>query len=91
MKNPFRFRPWDVPSTQEAPSEWADNWASNFMAWFSLTFLDPWCSTSEHWTSRVIDFFWTDCPCCLFWRGVSLGILGLAILQLLIYLALKAF
>jgi hypothetical protein len=77
MFKAFKFRPSDVTAGQTAPEDWSDNWLSNFMAWSSLKYLDSWCSTPEHWTSRVMDYFYTDCPCCLFFRGVIVG-LGLA-------------
>lgn len=72
--NPFKFRPKAVADEQTVPDEWADNWLSNFMAWFSLTFLGPWCSTPDHWTSRLAGYMFTDCPCCIFFRGVFIGL-----------------
>lgn len=88
MINPFRFRP-DTPDTvpdaqakelDGDTGEWADNGLSNAMAWGSRAFLPSWCDTPDHWTSRLKDYLDTSCPCCLFFRGLTLGLpLGLAI------------
>jgi hypothetical protein len=74
MRNPFKYRPEDVPTFETAPHDWTDNWLSNFFAWASLTFLGPWCSTPEHWTSAFMRYMFTSCPCCLIFRGVAIGI-----------------
>lgn len=74
MQNPFKLRPEHLPTFETAPDEWADNWLSNFMAWFSLTVLGPWCSTPEHWTSRLTHHMFTSCPCCLIFRGITIGV-----------------
>lgn len=68
MTTPFRFRPLN-PDTED----WADNPVSNALAWSSSRFMPRWCSAPGHWTSRVTSYFWTDCPCCLLWRGLALG------------------
>ncbi|WP_042249542.1 hypothetical protein [Paracoccus sp. PAMC 22219] len=84
--NPFRFRP-ETPDNAPEPEaddldggtgDWQDNWLSNAMAWSSRVFFPSWCDTPGHWTSRVTDYFDTSCPCCLFFRGTTIGVvLGL--------------
>ena len=71
MHNPFRYRPADPEI-----DDWADNAVSNVMAWLSQRLLPGWCATPEHWTSRLTMMLWTDCPCCLLWRGLVLGFLA---------------
>ncbi|MBF5080010.1 hypothetical protein F1642_13880 [Paracoccus sp. NBH48] len=88
MINPFRFRP-ETPEIANEPEaeeldgdtgDWEDNWLSNFMAWGSRAFLPSWCDTPEHWTSRFMHYLHTSCPCCLFFRGISIGLVfGLGI------------
>ncbi len=88
MINPFRFRP-QTPDTAADPEaraldggtgDWADNGLSNAMAWASRVFLPSWCDTPRHWTSRVTAYFDTSCPCCFFFRGITVGLLiGLGI------------
>jgi hypothetical protein len=72
-----RFRPGDLPegdpSEPNTPVEWEDNWLSNFFAWFSHYYLPNWCQTPEHFTSRVTQYLFTDCPCCLLFRGITVG------------------
>jgi hypothetical protein len=78
MINPLRFRPGPVPEGDphaDSPVEWADNWLSNLFAWASQEFMPAWCQTPEHWTSRSTAFVFTDCPCCLLFRGIVLGML----------------
>lgn len=84
MRNPFKYRPEDVPDFDVAPDEWSDNWLSNFLAWFSLTFLESWCNTPQHWTSKVTEYLSTSCPCCLIWRGLGLGFCGGLVVGLII-------
>lgn len=67
MTNLTRFRP------AGDDDEWADNALSNSMAWASTTLLPGWCSSPEHWAARLTGYLWTDCPCCLLWRGLALG------------------
>lgn len=78
----MQFRPGDLPigdpSKPNTPVEWEDNWLSNSLAWFSYKFLGRWCQTEEHWTSAMTRYLFTDCPCCLLFRGFSLGgVIGL--------------
>jgi len=84
----MRFRPEDDPrntpdlanvtvdsSEPFTPVEWEDNWLSNAMAWVSYFALSDWCQTPEHFSSRLTRYLFTDCPCCLLWRGLALGYL----------------
>jgi hypothetical protein len=87
-----RFRPGDIPigdpTTPNTPVEWADNPLSNLMAYASYKFLPNWCQTPEHWTSRLTQYLFTDCPCCLLFRGVSIGIwIGFALSWLILLIA----
>lgn len=80
----MRFRPGDIPTgdptTPHTPVEWEDNWLSNLMAWVSYKFLGSWCQTEDHWTSRTTQYLFTDCPCCLLFRGLSIGgLIGLSL------------
>jgi len=83
----MRFRPQDDPRPG-GPVEWADNWLSNAFAWASFFFTPGWCRTPEHWTSRTAQYVFTDCPCCLLWRGLVLGYLAGGIIGLITGLAL---
>lgn len=73
IKKMFSLRPENLPNFETAPDEWEDNVVSNFFAWASLNFFGPWCSTPEHWTSRLTHYLFTSCPCCLLFRGAALG------------------
>lgn len=68
---PHKYRPQD---DGDNTPDWEDNAISNSMAWASDTFTPGFCATPEHWTSRVGNYFWTECPCCLFIRGVIIGV-----------------
>jgi hypothetical protein len=74
----MRFRPEDDPRPG-GPVEWADNWLSNAFAWGSYRVTPGWCQTETHWTSRLTQFLFTDCPCCLLFRGIACGLLLSAI------------
>lgn len=67
------MRPEDLDPNHD-PIDWADNWLSNFLAFVSYHVLPSWCSTPEHWTSRLTGYLFTDCPCCLLFRGIVVGI-----------------
>lgn len=74
MQNPFKYRPESAPAGDgEEPDDWEDNTASNALAWASQVVTPAWCSTPEHWTSRLSNAMWTSCPCCLFFRGALVG------------------
>ena len=73
----MKFRPGDLPqrdpSDQDTPVEWEDNGLSNTLAWASYRLTPSWCQTEDHWTSRVTQTLFTDCPCCLLFRGLVIG------------------
>ena len=74
----MEFPPGDPPEgdpNPDSPVEWADNCASNFLAAASKEFTPTWCQTPEHWTSKFTQYLWTDCPCCLMFRGITVGLL----------------
>jgi hypothetical protein len=78
MSNPLRFRPAPLPEGDpdpDSPVQWADNWLSNLLAWASTTFVPAWCQTPDHWTSKVTAYTFSDCPCCLLFRGIMLGLM----------------
>jgi hypothetical protein len=83
MANPFRYRPDQQPDIDhdgKVVDDWEDNALSNAMAWASLTFTPNWCQTPEHWTSRFALSLFTTCPCCMIFRGLTLGfIIGSAL------------
>lgn len=78
----MQFRPEHDPR-RDSPVEWEDNALSNALAWASYRVTPRWCQTEDHWTSRVAQNLFTDCPCCLLFRGVVLGI-AIALLPVLI-------
>ena len=69
----MKFRPEHDPHPG-SPVEWADNWLSNTMAYVSVTLVPNWCRTPDHWTSRAAQYLFTDCPCCMLFRGITVGI-----------------
>jgi hypothetical protein len=72
------------------PVEWADNPLSNFLAWGAKTFVPSWCTSGpDHWTSRLTQYFFSDCPCCLFGRGIVLGGAVFGVIGLLVGLAVS--
>lgn len=84
--NPFTYRPEET-TEEEGPEDWENNWLSNGFAWFADHVLPRWCKTPEHWTSRIANYFWTDCPCCLFWRSAITGaIFGVAFASVVAYI-----
>jgi hypothetical protein len=89
--NLFKYRPVDIdPTDGEGPLDWEDNWLSNGIAWISRALLPGWCQTPTHWTSRVANYLWAECPCCLFFRGFFLGAFIVGVLcSALIYFLLK--
>lgn len=85
-RNPFTYRPEET-TEEEGPEEWEDNAVSNAFAWGADHLLPSWCKTPEHVTSRIAAYFWTDCPCCLFYRGSIVGvILGVAMASIVAYI-----
>jgi hypothetical protein len=74
---PFNYRP--DHTGEDEPMDWEDNAVSNAMAWVSDRLFPRWCKSQEHWTNKVADYFWAQCACCLFFRGVLAGVaIGLA-------------
>lgn len=88
----MHFRPESDPrADDDSPVEWEDNWLSNSFAWASYRITPNWCQTPAHWTSRFTQYLFTDCPCCLLFRGITLGIVAgvtLAMTALFISLAI---
>jgi hypothetical protein len=92
----MKFRPGDLPIADPTepgtPVEWADNGLSNTMAWASYRILPGWCQSEDHWTSRLTQHLFTDCPCCLLFRGLVVGIaIGAAMVLVGAAIALAAF
>jgi hypothetical protein len=56
--------------------QWVDNWLSNSLAWASHKLLPGWCHSEDHWTARVTQYLFTDCPCCMLFRGLTLGLVA---------------
>lgn len=77
----MKFRPADDPRNAAVegdpnpggPTEWEDNALSNLFAHASYKLVPTWCQTPEHFTSKLTQYLFTDCPCCLFWRGIVVG------------------
>ncbi len=74
-----------------SPVEWADNRVSNFMAWASKHVTPGWCQSEDHWTAKLTQYLFTDCPCCLLFRGIILGMLltGTPLIACLVVLMLR--
>jgi len=74
----MKFRPGDLPqadpSEEDSPVEWTDNSLSNTLAWASHRFAPAWCQSEDHWTAVVTQYLFTDCPCCLLFRGLFIGV-----------------
>lgn len=91
--NPLRYRPPEAaydaamgePGTER--TDWEDNPSSNAIAWASATFVPSWCQVEGHWTNRLVDYLFTTCPCCMFFRGAALGILLSTVVWLSLALA----
>lgn len=94
----MRFRPADDPRQAAiegdpnpgGPVEWEDNAISNAFAWASFKIVPAWCQTPEHWSSRVAQYLFTDCPCCLLWRGIVVGVVAGSAVGLVIGAAVAA-
>jgi hypothetical protein len=74
---------------RDSDISFADNRVSRALAVASYIFIPKWCSTPGHWSIKFLDYFWTDCGCCLFYRGVVVGCAimasSLALLSALLY------
>jgi hypothetical protein len=76
MTNPFRYRPKQQPDVDhdgKTVDDWEDNALSNALAWASITFVPTWCQDEQHWTGRLANSLFTTCPCCMVFRGLTLG------------------
>ena len=87
--NPFKYRPEDLQREDAADGsddikddlEWEDNPISNFMAYVSQIWpLEPMCNEEEYLSSRIANYFYTSCPCCLFYRGLFTGMIVMSVL-----------
>ena len=93
--DPFTYRPPDQPDVDhdgKVVDDWEDNPVSNAFAYASVTFVPAWCQDEAHWTNRFALWLWTSCPCCMFYRGLAVGIFVsgvLWLLLLLLYLAVR--
>lgn len=67
MRKPTAYRP------AHDEQDWDDNAVSNVMAWGSSLITPGWCKSETHWTARLADKLWSECACCLLFRGVFLG------------------
>lgn len=71
--NPFKHRP-ALEHHDVQFEDWEDNALSNFMAWFSdTTGLSTVAQNPDSFMTRLTLYLWSDCPTCLFWRGVTVG------------------
>lgn len=50
-------------------------WSEKFFEFGAYVIFTTTCQTEDenHWSYRVLDFFWVDCPCCLLFRGFTVG------------------
>ena len=73
----MHFRPGDLPqgdpTADNTPVEWEDNPLSNTLAFLSHKLTPRWCQSPDHWTAKISQYLFTDCPCCLLFRGLVLG------------------
>ena len=71
----FKFRPEHDTRVDDLtdPIEWEDNALSNAMAATSYYLFPKMCQSPEHWSTRFVDHFFTSCPCCMFYRGLTIG------------------
>lgn len=68
-------------------TEYTDNIPSRLLYWISQTFTPSWCAHPNHWTVRLMDYLWTDCPCCLFYRGTAVGVVATLFASLVLHAA----
>ena len=78
----FRFRPEHDTRVDDLtdPVDWEDNFISNALAATSFYLFPCACQTPTHITTRIVDYFYTTCPCCMFYRGVTVAALPLLII-----------
>ena len=79
--NPFKYRPEHGGEDRDVEDmDWEDNWVSNLMAWVSQHWpFEPMCNMPDRLSSRIAGYFYTDCPCCLYWLGFVIGILTIIV------------
>jgi len=66
------------------PIEWEDNALSNALAATSFYLLPKFCQSETHWSSRFSNYFYTTCPCCGFYRGLTVAAIPLIIIILIL-------
>lgn len=76
----FKYR----PDGTDPDEFWADNWASNALAYLSQKFVPSWCKSEDHWTMWFMDLLYASCSCCLSFRffifgGLVGGLVGLVL------------
>lgn len=94
----MKFRPGDLPQAdpteEDGPVEWADNSLSNTMAYASYKLTPGWCQSEDHWTARLTRYLFTDCPCCMLFRGLAVGtaagLLAGVLLSVMVWAAIAA-
>ena len=88
----FKFRPEHDTRVDDLtdPIEWEDNPLSNAIAASSFYLLPKWCQTPEHFATRFMDYFYTTCPCCMFYRGLLIGAIIATIPSAIIIVILAA-
>jgi len=73
----FRFRPEHDTRVDDLtdPIDWEDNALSNAFAATSFYLFPKACQSPDHPSTRFVDYFFTSCPCCMFYRGFFIGAL----------------
>lgn len=51
------------------------NLLDRFFTWGANTLFPRWCQSPDHWTAKISEHLFTDCPCCLVFRGMVIGAL----------------
>jgi len=78
----FTFRPEHDTRVDDLtdPIEWEDNPLSNAAAATSYYLFPKACQTPEHPSTRLMDYFFTSCPCCMFYRGMAVAAIPLIVI-----------
>ena len=86
----FNFRPEHDTRVDDLtdPVDWEDNPISNALAATSFYLLPRWCQSPTHFSTRIVNYFYTTCPCCMFWRAATLTALPLLFIILALILAI---
>lgn len=63
----------------------------SIFVWGAHTIVPTWCQSETHWTAKLVDFLWVDCPCCLMFRGIVVGgvLASCAWAPIIVYLAMS--